>query len=210
MKKEKIKYFKEKLLKAREEQIHLLENREENREESIEFLDNELSSYDNHPADSGTEMYMMEQEGAYKEQIESVIREIDASLEDIKNGNYGICNNCNKKIREERLELIPYVKSCVGCSGDENVLNEDSENKNKKYESLPYDNFALEPNNDKDNVGYDKEDIFKEIMKDNIIPKDPSFSTGDNLGIMDEDDADSSTVEDIEKISNEDYKDSLE
>lgn len=185
MENKKLEYFKNKLLEEKEKQLESLKNKEKEEDESLELFDSELSSYDNHPADIGTEVYMIEQEKAYKEQIKNTIKEIDSSLEDIKNNKYGICNNCNKKIKEERLELIPYAKTCLGCSD-----NDDSENSienNKIYESVAYEKFELKNNEEKENVGYDREDVYEDIVEDNIVVKDPSFSTGDNIGIVDED-----------------------
>lgn len=137
----KLEYFKKKLLNAKEEQLESLKNREKEEDENIDLFDSELSSYDNHPADIGTEVYMMEQEKGYKEQIKITIEKIDNSLEDIKNGEYGACVNCNEKIKEERLELIPYAKTCLKCSNQkddwDNTYNE------RVYESLNYNSFDL-------------------------------------------------------------------
>lgn len=203
----KIRYFKSKLLQEKEKQIKSLNNREKEKDETMELLDSELSSYDNHPADIGTEVYMMEQEKGFKQQIINIIEKIDNSLEDIEKGTYGICNNCDKIIKEERLELIPYTKTCLKCSQETN----NRENEDKKYESLNYESFALTPNENKDSTGYDKEDTLVDIFEDNIVLKDPSFSTGDNMGLVEEGEYnESEVVEEIEKISEEEYKDTLE
>lgn len=208
-----LKHFKIKLLREKEGQLKSLKNREKEEDETMELLDSELSSYDNHPADIGTEVYMMEQEKGYKEQIKNTIEEIDSSLEDIENNKYGICINCNKDIKRERLEIIPYSKTCLKCSDKDDMFGDDSETLDDKkiYESLNYKSFGLDPNDNKENVGYDREDTYAEIFEDNIVPKDPSFSTGDNMGIIEEGEFnESGIVEKIEDISQEYYKDTLE
>lgn len=209
----KLQHFKDKLLQEKEQQLQSLKNREKEKDQTMELLDSELSSYDNHPADVGTELYMMEQEEGFKEQIKSVIDKIDDSLEDIEEGKYGICNNCNKEIKEERLELIPYAKTCLDCSEaekDNNIDNNVKDN-NKIYESLNYQSFSLTPDENKDSTGYDKEDTLEDVFEDNIVPKDPSLSTGDNIGLVEEGKYnDSEVVEEIEKISEEEYKETLE
>lgn len=43
------------------------------------------------------------------------IRLIDSALSRIKNGRYGLCMSCGKKIPRERLEAIPYVLMCIDC-----------------------------------------------------------------------------------------------
>ncbi|OLS01696.1 TraR/DksA C4-type zinc finger protein [Tissierella creatinophila] len=205
----KLQYFKKKLLEEKEEQLKSLRNREKEIDETMDLLDSELSSYDNHPGDIGTEVYMLEQEKGYIEQIKSTIEKIDNSLEDIKNGNYGICDNCNKSIKEERLELIPYAKTCLKCA-NENEKNEGIDDE-KIYESLNYNSFDLSPQSDNEDIGYDREDIYQDVLQDNVVPKDPSFSTGDNIGIVDEKKYnEDEMIEEIEKISQEDYEDTLE
>ena len=40
---------------------------------------------------------------------------IDSALTRIKQGKYGLCIKCGKKIPRERLEAIPYALMCVEC-----------------------------------------------------------------------------------------------
>ena len=48
------------------------------------------------------------------------LRLIDSALSRIKNGRYGACMKCGKKIPYERLEAIPYALMCIDCkSSDE-------------------------------------------------------------------------------------------
>ncbi|WP_020611333.1 TraR/DksA family transcriptional regulator [Sediminispirochaeta bajacaliforniensis] len=51
------------------------------------------------------------------------IRLIDSALSRLKNGRYGLCMRCGKKIPTERLEAIPYALMCIECkSSDERRL----------------------------------------------------------------------------------------
>lgn len=43
------------------------------------------------------------------------LRLIDSALSRIKNGRYGTCLRCGKKITEKRLEAIPYALMCISC-----------------------------------------------------------------------------------------------
>jgi RNA polymerase-binding transcription factor DksA len=117
----KIEYFKSRLLEEKEKAVESLKNMEEREDESNEQMNSELSTYDNHPADIGTEVYMMEQQKGFKNGLEDTIEKIDQSLEDIKNEKYGYCDNCDKMISEERLEVLPYAKTCLGCSDEDNL-----------------------------------------------------------------------------------------
>ena len=44
-----------------------------------------------------------------------LIKKIKNSLEDIKEGNYGICNNCGEDISIKRLEARPVARHCIKC-----------------------------------------------------------------------------------------------
>lgn len=181
----KLNYFKSLLIEEKEKTLKSLENREERENEVMEFMDRELSSFDNHPGDIGTEVYMMEQEKGFKIKTEDTMEKIEDSLERINNGTYGICSQCNKEINEERLELIPYAKTCQECS----KKGEDSLNP-KEFTSGKSESPGFKMYISKENVGYDREDIYQDMLQDNIVPKDPSFSTGDNMGFAQEEDDD--------------------
>jgi RNA polymerase-binding protein DksA len=43
------------------------------------------------------------------------LRLIDSALTRIKQGKYGLCMKCGKKIPKERLEAIPYALMCIEC-----------------------------------------------------------------------------------------------
>lgn len=33
----------------------------------------------------------------------------------IKNGSYGICEECEEPIKQKRLEAVPWARFCIGC-----------------------------------------------------------------------------------------------
>ncbi|MCL4542520.1 MAG: TraR/DksA family transcriptional regulator [Deltaproteobacteria bacterium] len=43
------------------------------------------------------------------------IREIDNALLKIKEGTYGVCNECGEPISKKRLKVIPYSNLCINC-----------------------------------------------------------------------------------------------
>ena len=43
------------------------------------------------------------------------VAEIDASLDRIAAGTYGLCVHCGGAIPEERLEFRPFASGCVSC-----------------------------------------------------------------------------------------------
>ncbi|QVL34047.1 TraR/DksA family transcriptional regulator [Telmatocola sphagniphila] len=40
---------------------------------------------------------------------------IDAALQRLQNGQFGLCAQCGKAIDTNRLEIIPYARCCVDC-----------------------------------------------------------------------------------------------
>lgn len=53
---------------------------------------------------------------AVKGDVVEEIKEIDDSLEAIKAGQYGICQNCGRPISKERLQAYPTAKYCIECA----------------------------------------------------------------------------------------------
>ncbi|MDR1787420.1 MAG: TraR/DksA family transcriptional regulator [Treponema sp.] len=51
------------------------------------------------------------------------LRLIDSAITRIKQGKYGICLKCGKKIPQGRLEAIPYALQCVECKSEEERRN---------------------------------------------------------------------------------------
>ncbi len=47
--------------------------------------------------------------------------DIQAALEKIENGTYGICESCGEEISTARLEAYPTAKLCVNCQRDHEV-----------------------------------------------------------------------------------------
>ena len=46
---------------------------------------------------------------------ESALDEIDAALQRLEDGSYGICERCVEPIRWERLETLPMSRLCTTC-----------------------------------------------------------------------------------------------
>ena len=44
------------------------------------------------------------------------IQMIEAALDRIENGTYGICASCGDPISDERLDLLPYTPFCKTCA----------------------------------------------------------------------------------------------
>lgn len=54
---------------------------------------------------------------ALENNLEEQLKGINNSLGKIKNGNFGVCEDCGADILPERLEANPSAKRCMQCAG---------------------------------------------------------------------------------------------
>jgi len=100
-----------------EEKHSLLKNQEMDEEYlergSLRDSVDELSTVDNHPADLATELYEREKDMSLKVHDEDELAKINAALERMENGTYGVCEVCKEAIPYDRLVAIPYTTFCI-------------------------------------------------------------------------------------------------
>lgn len=73
----------------------------------------ELSSYDQHPADMGTETFERTKDLSIMAQVETELEDVERAFRRLENGTYGICEACGKPIEAARLEAIPTARFCL-------------------------------------------------------------------------------------------------
>ena len=93
-----------------------LEDRGFGREPEQDLL-GELSSYDQHPADEGTETFEEEKTLSILEQVEAELEDVDRALARLDRGDYGECEICGRPIGDERLDARPWSRYCVEDQG---------------------------------------------------------------------------------------------
>lgn len=71
------------------------------------------SSSDNHLADTASETYEREFDEGLEEDAQDQLRDVDAALQRLEAGTYGICSSCGKTIPVERLEAVPWTTLCI-------------------------------------------------------------------------------------------------
>ncbi|CAM4508450.1 YteA family regulatory protein [Paenibacillus endophyticus] len=109
-----IKLLQSRLLDEQSEIEQRLENNDHyGLSESLRDDTGELTSIDNHPGDTATELYEREKDVALLEQEELHLQRIDAALQAISSGTYGICATCNEPIPLERLDAVPDTLHCI-------------------------------------------------------------------------------------------------
>jgi len=73
----------------------------------------ELSHFDNHPADTATELSDQDREVAMLEVVGVQREQIQAALQRIEDGSYGRCVDCGKVLPKARLDARPEAARCV-------------------------------------------------------------------------------------------------
>ena len=56
---------------------------------------------------------------AGRDEVHALIHDVDAALERLEAGNYGLCEECDDPIRPERLLADPLTRFCLGCLSPE-------------------------------------------------------------------------------------------
>ena len=46
-----------------------------------------------------------------------LLRAIEAAIERIDNGDYGVCASCGEEITVARLNAVPWTSVCIACKG---------------------------------------------------------------------------------------------
>jgi DnaK suppressor protein len=73
----------------------------------------ELSHFDQHPADTATELSDADRENALLENADDQRAQVVAALQRLDDGSYGRCVDCGEQIPEVRLEVRPEAARCI-------------------------------------------------------------------------------------------------
>ena len=118
-----INKYKEKLLKEKEKLTGLISEMRDNtvfgnitNHTSERYTSGELSSYDNHPADIGTEVYMQDMQNS------------------LTNHEEGKLNNIDK----DRLDILPETNLCSNCAKNQPDLHLTSREENQRLINKGY------------------------------------------------------------------------
>lgn len=121
----------------------------------------ELSSYDNHPADLGTETYERGKDLALSEHAERELEEINAALHAMEEGTYGICKVCSMDIPYDRLLALPTADTCIHHSEEQQIATRQRPVEEEVYSP----NINPDEVTDETQVGYDAEDAWLEVSR---------------------------------------------
>lgn len=115
----------------------------------------ELSLYDNHPGDLGTETYERGKDYALQERREYQLEQVLLALDSMETGAYGSCVLCGTPIPFERLEAIPYTPYCKTHADQETSLRRPAE---EQFLQPPFGRTSMDG---ADQTGFDGEDAWQ-------------------------------------------------
>ena len=120
MKKKDLKYFKDLILKKKEElytELGYLEN--SSLSTTTKDQAGDLSSYSFHMADQGTDTMEREMAFSFASREGRYLHHLNEALGRIEKGLYGKCRTCDNNISVKRLEAVPHATQCIKCKNSE-------------------------------------------------------------------------------------------
>ncbi len=109
---EELEYFRQIILKKRDEADQELSTLQNLLRESMENASDE-SAYSFHMADAGTDAQEREKTYMLFNRTKKFIRYLEDALKRIDNKTYGLCKVTGKKIAKGRLEAVPHTQLSI-------------------------------------------------------------------------------------------------
>ncbi|WP_170109727.1 TraR/DksA C4-type zinc finger protein [Melghirimyces profundicolus] len=175
----------------------LADNQNYGLEEGMNNSIGELSGYDNHPADVGTELYERGKDLALNEEDEDQLEEVELALLRMESGEYGSCVVCGKEIPFERLEAVPETPYCI-----EHQREQDISSRRPAEEKVIHPPFGEHFHDKTDKNFYDAEDAWQEVEQYGTSNPPDYFREGKNYNELTVDhDERRGYVDDVEGIA---------
>jgi YteA family regulatory protein len=137
----------------------------------------DLSSYDNHPADQGSETFERGKDLALSDHEEKHLHELEEALKRMDMGTYGYCIRCHKEIPIERLYALPTAATCIEHQIDDEVSIR-----------RPVEEKILDPifgqtriDERRGQTGFDAEDAWQEVAEWGTSDTPSDMSSGRTL-----------------------------
>lgn len=158
--KQRLKLKNQLLQEKKRLEKRLKENRNHGLEQGMNDSIGELSGYDNHPGDVGTELFERGKDLALNKADENRLKEIDQALARMEKGTYGICVVCGREIPVERLEAVPETAYCMEHEPEQTVSE-----KRPVEERVIHPPFGEHSYDGQDKTFYDAEDSWQDVER---------------------------------------------
>ena len=131
----------------------------------------ELSMYDNHPGDIGSEIFERAKDISLNEHAETHLKQVNEALARMESGEYGICVFSHQPIPYERLQAIPTTLYSI-----EHVPDPDRSFRRPVEEQLLFPPFGRTSFDEKNNeTEFDGEDAWQ-IVESWGTSNSPAFA----------------------------------
>lgn len=108
MKKQELEFFRKRLLKMRED---ILAKAKKLKEDSYNLGTDGIQDM----ADAASNTYTADILMSISDNDLTNLKDIDGALDKMVKNTYGICEECEEKISEKRLEANPVARYCITC-----------------------------------------------------------------------------------------------
>lgn len=143
MRKRQLQQYRQQLMQLRDRLLGVVSAvTEQARQASGGQGESELSNAPMHLADMGTDEFMHGLNATLLENEEKLTADVVAAIHRLDDGTFGVCENCNQDIADERLQAMPFAKHCVVCA--EAIDHREPSNLNRGRPSSPRDTLAPE------------------------------------------------------------------
>ena len=107
--------MKQKLEEDRKNILKQLENFAHKDKFDRKNFQSDYPQYGDKEEDNAVEVAAFQDELSIEGDLRDNLKDIDIALDNVKKGKYGICENCNQPIDEQRLRAYPAARICVKC-----------------------------------------------------------------------------------------------
>ncbi len=151
-----------------------------------------LSSYDQHPADEGTETYEREKDIGLLMDTQQQLAQVKKARTKLVQGTYGLCDACGRAIDPERLQALPHAILCLACkAAEENELGDRHPPLEEEMLTPKFTRSYRYPRG----PAYDMEDTWQDLARyglsdspgdvpDSIEADDSYLNADENIGIV--------------------------
>lgn len=125
----------------------------------------ELSAYDNHPADLGSETFERGKDLSRRRDLQRALADVDGALARLEDGTYGYCQRCGRPIPRERLEALPATPYCVACAEELAAAPRDRGGARPVEEERLSPPFARTWRGGREEAAFDGEDAWQAVAR---------------------------------------------
>jgi len=131
---QELEHYRKLLLDIRRAIVSEMSNiKSEEEDSTLKDEDGDHSAYPYHMADQGSDSIAQEMNFFFAHRDSRFLYHIDAALDRIEDGTYGICEICQEEISKDRLDVLPHARFCITCKTKEESMKVNQSNSRGNY-----------------------------------------------------------------------------